>query len=101
LQLEKGNQALTTPGVCSGFSYKETHGWASAVLPLAAGIFADVASLGLYVPVDVVVQRLQLGKYSGLRQALKQMWKEEVRRRWGTETEPRVAPGFRSTDRST
>ena len=61
-----------------GFSYTGVSGLGTAMVPLAAGVIADAACLGLYVPVDIVVQRLQLpGRYSSLRHALKEMWAEE------------------------
>ena len=45
---------------------------------IAAGIIADAACLGLYCPVEIVVQRLQLpGRYNDLAHVLRDMWKEE------------------------
>jgi solute carrier family 25 folate transporter 32 len=62
-----------------GFNYgPEVSTAATAVAPLAAGVIADAACLGFYVPVDVVTQRLQLpGRYTGARQAVTRMWRDE------------------------
>lgn len=61
-----------------GYSYShENANMDAAMAPLAAGIFADAASLGLYVPVDVLVQRLQLpGRHKSVRHAILDMWKD-------------------------
>lgn len=67
-----------------GFHYSSsptdagTVGLSAAVAPLAAGIIADAACLGFYVPVEIVVQRLQLpGRYQSTRQVLTTMWQHE------------------------
>eukprot|EP00696_Hemimastix_kukwesjijk_P016659 gnl/Hemi2/5145_TR1797_c0_g1_i1.p1 gnl/Hemi2/5145_TR1797_c0_g1~~gnl/Hemi2/5145_TR1797_c0_g1_i1.p1 ORF type:complete len:346 (-),score=74.77 gnl/Hemi2/5145_TR1797_c0_g1_i1:57-1094(-) len=48
-------------------------------VPFVAGAIADVASIAFYVPVDVVVQRLQLkdSKYKGVTDAVRSIWKED------------------------
>lgn len=44
--------------------------------PLAAGIIADAACLGLYMPVEIVAQRLQLPtRYSNARDVIHSMWR--------------------------
>ena len=46
--------------------------------PMAAGIMADAACLILYIPVEIVAQRLQLPtRYSGVQQVLTDMWRED------------------------
>jgi hypothetical protein len=46
--------------------------------PMAAGIMADAACLVLYIPVEIVAQRLQLPtRYSGVQQVLTDMWRED------------------------
>ena len=51
----------------------------SFAAPFLAGLIADVASIVLYVPGDVIVQRLQLvnSPYSGFRDACRRIWKDE------------------------
>ena len=46
--------------------------------PLAAGIFADAISLGFYIPVDIVIQRLQLPELYGgnFNQIVNNMWSQ-------------------------
>ncbi len=53
--------------------------WKSIYIPLVAGIAADVASLVLYIPVDVVVQRMQLkdAPFTGGIDATSRIFKEE------------------------
>ncbi len=44
--------------------------------PFAAGIIADAACLGLYMPVEIVAQRLQLPtRYGNAREVLHAMWR--------------------------
>ena len=46
------------------------------MVPLAAGIIADAACLGLYVPVEIVAQRLQLPtRYVNARDVVRSMWR--------------------------
>lgn len=46
--------------------------------PMFAGFIADAACLALYIPVEIVAQRLQLPtRYSGVQQVLTDMWRED------------------------
>lgn len=57
-------------------SVSHTTGYAQVLAPLAAGIIADAACLGLYMPVEIVAQRLQLPtRYANAREVLHEMWR--------------------------
>lgn len=46
--------------------------------PMFAGFIADAACLALYIPVEIVAQRLQLPtRYTGVQQVLTDMWRED------------------------
>ncbi len=53
--------------------------WYTKYAPVAGALAADVAAISLAVPVDVIVQRMQLpnSRYTSARQALRTIWKEE------------------------
>jgi hypothetical protein len=47
--------------------------------PSVAGFFADVVCMGLYVPADIIVQRIQLpqSRYGNFKTAVRLTWQEE------------------------
>lgn len=49
------------------------------VAPMAAGLLADVISNGLYVPIDIVVQRMQMkdSPYKSAQDAVQTIWRKE------------------------
>lgn len=59
----------------SSISVGNTNSYGPMLAPLAAGIIADAACLGLYMPVEVVTQRLHLPtRYANAREIIQAMW---------------------------
>ncbi len=59
------NWSKSALGFESGYKSEEEHLNGNAVervAPLAAGLFADVVSLGIYIPIDLCAQRVQVAK---------------------------------------
>jgi hypothetical protein len=59
-----------------GSSNGSSNSFSQVMAPLAAGIIADAACLGLYTPVEIVAQRLQLPtRYVNAQGVMQEMWR--------------------------
>jgi hypothetical protein len=56
------NWSKSALGFESGFHDNDDQRHIASFVPLAAGFFADIASLAIYIPIDLCAQRLQVSK---------------------------------------